>query len=70
MQPPPFDFFQLYTTVHSEEDMVCWVMEGMPAFDDVLSDQDIRDVLSYIEAEQKHFDTAANRVFCRRLQVE
>lgn len=60
MQPPPADFSQPHTMVHSMEDLVYWVRNGkqgtgMPAFDDVLSDQDIRDVLSYIQARQAEF---------------
>lgn len=58
MQPPPADFLELHTMVHSEEDLVYWVRNGkqgtgMPAFGDTLSDQDILDVLSYIEYRQQ-----------------
>lgn len=58
MQPPPADFLESHTMVHSEEDLVYWVRygkqgTGMPAFGDTLSDQDILDVLSYIEDRQQ-----------------
>jgi mono/diheme cytochrome c family protein/uncharacterized membrane protein len=58
MQPPPADFSDPHTAVHSESDLIYWVRNGkqgtaMPAFDNTLSDQDIRDVLSYIAAEQE-----------------
>ncbi len=61
MQPPPADFSAPHTMTHTPEDLVYWVRSGkqgagMPGFDDVLSDGDIRDVLSYIEAEQEHFN--------------
>ncbi|MDQ3654074.1 MAG: CopD family protein [Chloroflexota bacterium] len=57
LEPPPADFSQPHTMVHSDEDLIYWVRNGkqgtaMPAFDDVLSDGDIRDVLSFIEARQ------------------
>lgn len=57
MQPPPADFSQPHTMVHSTEDLVYWIRNGkqgtgMPGFDEVLSDQEIRDVLSYIEAQR------------------
>ena len=57
MDPPPADFSQPHTMVHSDEDLIYWVRNGkqgtaMPGFEDVLSDGEIRDVLSYIEARQ------------------
>jgi copper transport protein len=57
MEPPPADFSQPHTMVHSDEDLIYWVRNGkqgtaMPGFQDTLSDQEIRDVLSYVEAEQ------------------
>jgi hypothetical protein len=50
---------------HAEEDLVYWVRHGkqgtaMPTFDDTLSDQEIRDVLSYIAAEQAATNGSAN----------
>lgn len=62
MQPPPADFSEPHTMVHSPEDLVYWIKNGkqgtgMPGFDDVLSNQDIRDVLSYIAAQQQQFET-------------
>jgi len=67
MQPPPADFLELQTMVHSEEDLVYWVRNGkqgtgMPAFDDTLSDQDILDVLSYIERRQQEMRSSGTPV--------
>lgn len=58
MQPPPADFGDSHTMVHSEADLIYWVRNGkqgtgMPAFGDTLSDQDMLDVLSYIERRQQ-----------------
>jgi copper transport protein len=58
MEPPPADFLQPHTMVHSEEDLIYWVRNGkqgtgMPAFGDMLSDQEMLDVLSYIEHRQQ-----------------
>lgn len=57
MDPPPADFSQPHTQVHSDEDLIYWLRNGkqgtaMPGFEDSLSDEDIRDVLSYVEARQ------------------
>jgi len=57
LEPPPADFSQPHTIVHSDEDLIYWLRNGkqgtaMPAFDNVLSNEEIRDVLSYIEARQ------------------
>lgn len=57
MDPPPADFTQPHTMVHSDEDLIYWVRNGkqgtaMPGFENVLSDEEIRDVLSYIAAQQ------------------
>nr|MBA2468832.1 CopD family protein [Chloroflexia bacterium] len=57
MEPPPADFTQPHTMVHSDEDLIYWVRNGkqgteMPGFEDSLSDEEIRDVLTYIEARQ------------------
>lgn len=58
MQPPPADFGDPHTMVHSEADLIYWVRNGkqgtgMPAFGDTLSDQEMLDVLSYIERRQQ-----------------
>jgi mono/diheme cytochrome c family protein len=47
-----------HTMVHSEEDLIYWVRNGkqgtgMPAFGEMLSDQEMLDVLSYIEHRQQ-----------------
>ncbi len=65
MQPPPANFSQPHTMVHSDEDMVYWIEQGkqgtgMPGFQSVLSDQDVRDVLAYIKNQQQSLGTAAS----------
>lgn len=60
MQPPPADFAEAHTMVHDEATLIYWVRNGkqgtaMPGFGDTLSDQDIRDVLSFIERRQRAF---------------
>lgn len=64
MEPPPADFSQQHTMVHSDEDLLYWLRNGiqgsaMPAFDDTLSDQGMIDVLSYIQYRQQRFGEAA-----------
>ena len=64
MQPPPADFGDPHTMAHSEADLLYWVRNGkqgtgMPTFDDTLSDQDMLDVLSYIERRQEGMATPA-----------
>lgn len=58
LQPPPADFAAPHTMVHDEATLVYWLRNGkqgtaMPGFSDTLSDQQIRDVLSYIERQQR-----------------
>jgi len=65
MQPPPANFSQPHTMVHSDEDMVYWIEHGkqgtgMPGFESALSDQDIRDVLAYIKNQQQSLGKAAS----------
>ena len=64
MQPPPADFSQPHTMVHSDEDLVYWIENGkqgtaMPAFGSKLSDQDVRDVLAFIKNQQQSMGKAA-----------
>lgn len=64
LQPPPADFAQPHTMVHSEEDLIFWIRNGkqgtgMPAFGDTLTDQEMLDVLSYIERRQRDFTAPA-----------
>jgi len=65
MDPPPADFSSPHTGIHADEDLIYWVRNGkqgtaMPGFDNSLTDQEIRDVLSYIAAQQAAMqDTAA-----------
>lgn len=60
MQPPPADFAEAHTMVHDEATLVYWVRNGkqgtaMPGFGDTLTDQEIRDVLSFVERRQRAF---------------
>lgn len=64
MQPPPADFMQPHTMVHSEADLIYWVRNGkqgtgMPGFGDTLRDQEMLDVLSYIERRQQEMTAPA-----------
>lgn len=64
MRPPPADFMQPHTMVHSEADLIYWVRNGkqgtgMPAFGDTLSAQEMLDVLSYIERRQQEMTAPA-----------
>ncbi len=63
MEPPPADFSQQHTMVHAEEDLLYWLRNGiqgsaMPAFGDTLSDQEMLEVLSYIQNRQQDFGQA------------
>lgn len=77
MVPPPADFSEPHTRVHSLEDLIYWVRNGkqgtaMPGFGHVLSDQEIRDVLTYIAFEQEAFvanETAFNPSACTATAV-
>ncbi len=67
MIPPPADFSAPHTMVHSIEDLIYWIRNGkqgtgMPGFGDVLSDDEIAAVLSYIQREQDRF-TSASQAF-------
>ncbi|MGC4107425.1 MAG: copper resistance protein CopC [Thermomicrobiales bacterium] len=60
MTPPPADFSQPHTMVHSDDDLVYWITNGkqgtaMPGFRNDLSDQQIRDVLAFIQNRQQSF---------------
>ncbi len=64
LDPPPADFSAPHTMVHSVEDLIYWIRNGkqgtgMPGFGDVLSDEDIAAVLSYIQREQDRFTSDA-----------
>lgn len=53
LNPPPADFSQPHTKVHSDEDFIYWLQYGiqgtaMPGFRSQMSDQDIRDVIAFI----------------------
>lgn len=65
MQPPPADFAEPHTMVHDEATLIYWVRNGkqgtaMPGFSDTLSDQDIRDVLSFVERRQRAFSAESS----------
>ncbi len=67
MDPPPADFSAPHTMVHSVDDLIYWVRNGkqgtdMPGFGNVLSDQEIRDVLTYIAAEQQSMAASAANI--------
>ncbi|HWV24303.1 MAG TPA: c-type cytochrome [Thermomicrobiales bacterium] len=58
MDPPPADFSAPHTYVHTDEDLIYWIVNGkqntgMPAFGDQLTDQEIRDVLAFIKNRQQ-----------------
>lgn len=65
MEPPPADFSAPHTYVHSDSDFIYWIRAGkqgtdMPGFGNVLSDQEIRDVLSFIYNRQAGFDAVGS----------
>lgn len=67
MDPPPADFSAPHTMVHSVDDLIYWVRNGkqgtgMPAFGSTLSDQEIRDVLTYIASGQQSMVASAANV--------
>ncbi|MGB3328780.1 MAG: copper resistance protein CopC [Thermomicrobiales bacterium] len=64
MSPPPADFSQPHTMVHSDSDLVYWITNGkqgtaMPGFRSNLSDQQIRDVLAFVKNQQQTFGKTA-----------
>ena len=65
LNPPPSDFQQPHTRVHSDADLLYWLRYGiqgtaMPGFRSQLSDQDMRDILAFIQNWQQNPDAAAN----------
>lgn len=53
LNPPPVDFSQPHTKVHSDEDFIYWIQYGiqgtaMPGFRSQMDDQMIRDVIAFI----------------------
>lgn len=53
LNPPPVDFSQPHTKVHSDQDFIYWIQYGiqgtaMPGFRTQLDDQQIRDVIAFI----------------------
>lgn len=58
LNPPPSDFSAPHTKIHSDADLLYWIQNGMqgtamPGFGSQLSDQDIRDIISFIKNWQQ-----------------
>ena len=60
LNPPASDFAAPHTFVHSDADLVFWIQNGkqgtaMPGFDAQLTDQEVRDVVAFIQAWQEEY---------------
>jgi copper transport protein len=60
LNPPASDFAAPHTFVHSDADLIFWIQNGkqgtaMPGFDAQLSDQDMRDVVAFIQNWQQDY---------------
>lgn len=58
--PPPADFTQPHTFVHSDADLIFWIQNGkqgtaMPGYDAQLTDQEMRDVVAFIQRWQQDY---------------
>lgn len=71
LNPPPADFTQPHTFVHSDADLIFWIQNGkqgtaMPGYDAQLTDQEMRDVVAFIQRWQEDYlesdDTASTPV--------
>ncbi len=65
LNPPPTDFDAPHAKVHPNSDLIYWIQYGiqgtaMPGFRSQLSDQDIRDVIAYIQNWQQNPEAQAN----------
>jgi mono/diheme cytochrome c family protein len=65
LNPPPTDFNAPHAKVHPNADLTYWIQYGiqgtaMPGFRSQLSDQDIRDVIAYIQNWQQNPEAQAN----------
>ncbi len=60
LNPPPADFTQPHTFVHSDADLIFWIQNGkqgtaMPGYDAQLTDQEMRDVVAFIQRWQQDY---------------
>lgn len=65
MNPPPADFAAPHTFVHSDEDLIFWIRNGkqgtaMPGFGTSIDDQQMRDVVAFIQNWQQNYDPNAD----------
>ncbi len=63
LNPPPTDFDAPHARVHPNADLIYWIQNGvqgtaMPGFRSQMSDQDIRDVIAYIQNWQQNPDAS------------
>ena len=64
LNPPPTDFSAPHAKVHPDADLIYWIQNGvqgtaMPGFRSQMSDQQIRDVIAYIQNWQQNPDVVA-----------
>jgi cytochrome c553 len=64
LNPPAADFAAPHTFVHSDNDLIYWIKNGkqgtaMPGFAAQLTDQEMRDVIAFIQNWQANFDPSA-----------
>lgn len=64
LNPPPADFDAPHTRIHPNADLIYWIQHGiqgtaMPGFNSQLTDQEIRDVIAYIQNWQQDPDAPA-----------
>lgn len=65
LNPPPTDFAAPHARVHPNADLIYWIQNGiqgtaMPGFRAQLEDQDIRDIIAYIQNWQQDNDGTEN----------
>ena len=58
LNPPPVDFDAPHTKIHPDADLIYWIKNGMqgtamPGFNSQLTDQEIRDVIAFIQNWQQ-----------------
>lgn len=83
LNPPPADFTQPHTFVHSDADLIFWIQNGkqgtaMPGYDAQLTDQEMRDVVAFIQRWQQDYlasggessTPAASRLACEVAPME
>lgn len=64
LNPPPSDFDAPHTRIHPNADLIYWIQNGiqgtaMPGFNSQLTDQEIRDVIAFIQNWQQNPEAAA-----------